>query len=69
MFYVIPRTAKINECGHGNYPEAKQFGNLHAAMDEADRLHRLYDNHWHVVKVETVWATTTLDDLKAEGAF
>lgn len=63
MFYVIPRDAKITECGHGHHPEAKQFESQSKAMQEADRLHRLYGNHWYIVEVNTVWATTTLSDL------
>ena len=68
MFYVIPSAVSITECGHGHHPEPKLFESLEAAKAEADKLHTRYENHWNVVKVEWVWGTRTLADLRIEGA-
>jgi hypothetical protein len=41
--------------------------NLAAARAAADDLHERTGDHYHVIKVETVWTTTTLADLMTEA--
>lgn len=36
------------------------------ARERADALHQSFGNHYSVVRVETVWTTTTLADLRAD---
>jgi hypothetical protein len=66
MYYVVPHGTPITECGAGHHPDAKAFETLGEAKTYADALHASYGNHWHVLRVETVWTTTTLADLMTE---
>lgn len=70
VYYVIPYDAKITECGEGTTrPEPKIYHSAAIAKDEADKLCKLYGNHWRVIKEETIWTTKTLAEFRAEGAF
>lgn len=40
--------------------------NLAAAKAAADELHKTTGDHYHVLKVETVWTTKTLDETMKE---
>lgn len=39
---------------------------LSAAKEAADQLHAENGKHYHVIKIETVWTTTTLAELIKE---
>jgi hypothetical protein len=41
--------------------------NLAAAKQVAYELHNLHGDHYHVIKVETVWTTKTIDEAIKEG--
>jgi hypothetical protein len=41
---------------------------LRAAKEAADHLHKTTGDHYRVLKVETVWTTTTMADLLNEKA-
>ena len=70
VYYVISYNATITECGDGTpHPEPKLYYSAATAKDEADKLRQLYGNQRRVVKVETIWTTKTLADLKAERTF
>ena len=60
MYYIVKHGEALNTftdlCTH----------NLAAARAAADDLHTRTGDHYHAIKVETVWTTTTLADLLNE---
>lgn len=59
-YYIVPRNEQLDISN--NY----EAYDINDARRFADRLHEKTGDHYHVVKVETVWSTTTLADLLAE---
>jgi hypothetical protein len=62
MYYVVPRGTSLNldmDPSFHTFSEAKEY---------AEDRRNSYGAHSHVVKIETVWVTTTMADLMAEGA-
>jgi hypothetical protein len=57
MYYIVKRGEVLSTIAD------LSTHNLAAAKEKADALHASFGDHWHVVKVETVWSTTTLGDL------
>lgn len=62
MFYVVRR-------GEGLDKYHASFHSETPARNYAENLKASLGHNYDVVKVETVWTTQTLADLKAEGAF
>jgi hypothetical protein len=60
MYYIVKHGETLNTiadaCTH----------HLAAAKAAADDLHSRTGDHYHVIKVETVWTTTTLNDILNE---
>ena len=63
MFYVIARNANLSldiDTPYRTFDEAKEK----AVANRAE-----FGGHYYVIKVETVWFTSTLADLQKEGRF
>lgn len=61
MYYVVPRGTSLNlelDASFHTFSEAQKYA----------EARRAYGSHSHVVKIQTVWSTTTMADLMAEGA-
>jgi hypothetical protein len=63
-YYIIPRGSPAV-----TFDPGEAIHTAGEAVERANSLHQSSGNHYHVVKVETIWVTTTLADLKAEGRF
>lgn len=59
MFYVVRKGESLGMY-HASFP------NLTAAQEYAQSLRASFNRQYEVVKVETVWTTTTLHDLLEE---
>lgn len=59
-FYIVPRGDQLDM---SNHPD---FSFIRSAQQYADRMHEKTGKHFHIIKVEHVWSTTTLADLMAE---
>lgn len=63
MWYIIPRGMSISQAlAEGAQP----VSSFNEAREEADALRHSTGNHYHVIKIQMVWTTTTLADLLAE---
>jgi hypothetical protein len=62
MYYIVKQGEVLNTVA-----DRRTFL-LRAAKEVADHLHKTTGDHYHVIKVKTVWATTTMDDLLSEKA-
>lgn len=60
MYYIVKHGEVISTtadlCTH----------NLAAAKSAADELHELTGDHYHVIKVQTVWTTKTMAEALSE---
>lgn len=63
MWYIIPRGMSISQAlAEGAQP----VSSFNEAREEADALRHSTGNHYHVIKIQMVWTTTTLADLLEE---
>ena len=60
MYYVIRKGEKLEDY-HSKFTDENQ------ARDYAEGLRKTFGHHYDVVKVETVWTTTTLHELMQDN--
>ncbi len=64
MWYVIPHNKSIAE--HLAQSQSG-FNNFGEAREKADFLRAETGNHYHVIKIQTVWTTKTIEEAMKEG--
>lgn len=62
LYYVTPRGQEFNPSSD------EKFRTFPEAKDRAEEIWANDGKHSHIMKVETVWVTTTMADLMREGA-
>lgn len=68
VYYLLPRDKSGTLTPLDLSDAVGTYWNLQFAKDTADTLREKTGLHYSVVAVETVWATTTLDELMGERA-
>lgn len=62
MFYVVRKGEPLESY-------YSSFGNFEKAKEYADQLKFSFGHQYDVIKMETVWTTQTLEELRKQEAF